>query len=170
MNRLLALVVVFLGIVCLGIGAFFIYQGVSKNNYITDNLKQEKITLGLTQEQVNAGQVVDNAAEAQAASEKVRSDRRSIAPTYNDLLKGGHFDPTNTTDLTYAQAMNLEDSLNLVVLAFGTVQIAEGSGAFMIIAGIALGVTGIVLRRLSGRNELVSLREKQRQEKISWQK
>jgi hypothetical protein len=155
MNRLLALIVAVLGIVCLGIGIFFIFQGVSKNNYIVDNLKQEKITLGLTQEQINAGQVVDNAAQVQAASEKVRSDRRSIAPTYSDLLKGGHFDPTNPTQLTYAQAMNLENSLNTTLLAFGTVQIAEGAGAFMIIAGLAIIAAGIILWRLSRRREIL---------------
>jgi hypothetical protein len=160
MNRLLSLIAAILAailaVVCLGIGVFFIYQGVSKNNYIVDNLRQEKITLGLTQAQISSGEVVDNAARVQAASEKVRSDRRNIAPTYGDLLKGGRFDPTNPTDLTYAQAMNLENSLNTTLLAFGTVQIAEGAGAFMILVGLALITISIVLWRLSGRREIIS--------------
>jgi glucose dehydrogenase len=51
--------------------------------------------------------------------------------------------------LKYAQALNLENYLYLAVLGFGVTQIAMGAGAFMVITGIALGVTGVVLLRQS---------------------
>jgi hypothetical protein len=150
MNRLLALIVIILGVACLGLGIFFVSQGVAKNAYLVNNIKQEKIALGLTPAQINSGQVDDNADALLKASEQVRADRRAIAPTYGDLLKGAHFNPANPLQLVYAQAMNLESSLNLAVLSFGVVQVVEGVGAFMIIVAIALGATGIVLWRLSG--------------------
>jgi hypothetical protein len=151
MNRLLALIVVVIGVVCLGLGVFFLYEGISKNNFLETDLQQEKITLGLTQEQINAGQVVDTSDELQVAADKVKSDRKSIAPTYSDLLGGKHFDPVNPEDLTYAQAMNLENSLNLAILAFGVTQIAMGVGAGLVLVAIALWAIVIVLWRLSGR-------------------
>jgi hypothetical protein len=151
MSRFLALLVIVLGIVCLGIGAFFIYQGISKNNFLVTNLSQEKITLGLTQDQINAGQVDDTATELQKASDQVSSDRHSIAATYGDLLGGQRFNPADPKQLTWAQALNLENSLNLSILAFGVVQIVEGAGAFMILVAIALFLIGIVLWRLSRR-------------------
>ncbi len=68
MNRLLSLIIIILGVACLVLGAFFIYQGVSKNDYLTRSAKAEKITLGLTPDQAAAGQVDESAAQLQAAS------------------------------------------------------------------------------------------------------
>jgi hypothetical protein len=151
MGRLLALVVAVLGVVCLGLGIFFVYQGMSKNNFLVMSLRQEKITLGLTQGQIDAGQLDDNADALQKASDKVRADRHNIASTYTELTGGKNFDPTNTKELTWAQALNLENSLNLSILALGVIQIVEAAGAFMIVVAIALLVIGIVLWRLSGK-------------------
>jgi hypothetical protein len=155
MNRLLSLLVIVLGVACLGIGAFFLYQAASTSNYLTTNIKQEKITLGLSQDQISAGQVDFMADQLQKASEQVRSDRHNIAATYNDLLGGQHYNPTDPKQLTWAQALNLESSLNLAILSYGVIQIAEGAGAFMIIVAIALWAIGIVLWRLSDRKNLL---------------
>lgn len=155
MNRLLPVIIIILGAASLVLGAFFIYQGVSKNDYLTRSAKAEKITLGLTPDQAAAGQVDESAAQLQAASEKVAADRHSIAPTYNDLLAGKYFNLEDPKQLTWSQALNLENSLNLAVLAFGVVQIAEGIGAFMVIVAVALWLTGIVLWRLSGTDRTI---------------
>jgi hypothetical protein len=149
MNRLLASLVIILGVISLALGAFFIYQGISKDNYLKANIKAEKITLGLTSEQIAAGQVDETAAQLQAASEIIASDRKNLALTYDALLNGGRFDPANPKDLTWAQALNMENSLNVAVLAFGVVQIAEGVGAFMIVVALALVASGFILWRLS---------------------
>jgi hypothetical protein len=153
MNRLLALLVVVLGIVCLGVGAFFIYQGVSKNNWLVDNIKQEKITLGLTQDQIKAGKVLESMADLQNAGDTIRTHRHTLASTYNEALGGGQYDPTNPKEATYAQAMNLENYLYLGVLSLGVVQVVEGTGAFMIVVAVALWAIGVILWRLSGRKE-----------------
>jgi hypothetical protein len=151
MNRLLALLVVIAGVVCLGMGIFFISFGVSKGNWMTQAMQAENITLGLSTDQVSAGEVVDSMAELQTAGDTVRSHRHALAPTYNDALGGAKYDPTNVTAATYAQAMNLENYLYLGVLSFGVVQLAEGVGALMMVIGLALGAIGIVLWQLSRR-------------------
>jgi len=153
MNRLLALLVIVLGVVCLGAGSFFIYQGVQKNNYIVTNIKDEGVTLGLTPDQIAQGQVIYTADQLQAAAEKVKADRHQIAPSYQAALGGKQFDPGNQKELLYAQAMNLENYLYSGVLAYGVVQIVEGVGAIFIVIAVALWAIGIVLWRLARRRE-----------------
>jgi hypothetical protein len=82
------------------------------------------------------------------AGDTIREHRRNIAPTYSDLLGEGRYDPTNPEQLTYAQAMNLENYLYLAVVAFGLTQAVMGRGVFMVITGLALGSAGVVLYRL----------------------
>lgn len=130
------------------IGAVFIASAIEKNSFITDAMRQEGVTLGLSQEQIANGEVIDNAKEAQAASDKLAADRRAIAPSYTALLGGNNFDPTNPEQLEWAQALNMENSLNIAVLSFGVITEIIGTGVFMIITGIALGATGVVLHRL----------------------
>jgi hypothetical protein len=148
MNRLLALLVAIAGVVCLGLGIFFISYGMAKGNWMKDAMQQEKITLGLTEAQVAAGDVVDTMSELQKAGDTIRSHRHNLAPTYNDALGGKQYDPTNSKAATYAQAMNLENYLYLGVLSFGVVQLAEGIGAVIIVVGLALIAIGFVLWRL----------------------
>jgi hypothetical protein len=147
MNRLLALLVALAGIICLGMGIFFISYGMSKGNWMKEAMQQEKITLGLTKEQIAAGEVVDSMSELQKAGDTIREHRHSIAPTYNDALGGKQFDPTNVQAATYAQAMNLENYLYLGVLSFGVVQMAEGAGVVIAVIGLALIAIGIVMWR-----------------------
>jgi hypothetical protein len=42
MNLLLSLVVIVLGVVALALGILFIYEGISKINYLTENVKGRK--------------------------------------------------------------------------------------------------------------------------------
>ena len=146
--KFLSLSVIVLGIIAIVIGAIFVWQGFDKNDLLVTAMQDEQITLGMESDQVSAGDVIDTAAEAQVAGDTVREHRHGIAPTYGDLLGDDRFDPTNPDQLTYAQALNLENYLYLAVLSFGVTQIALGAGAFMIVVGIALGVTGIVLIRI----------------------
>jgi hypothetical protein len=149
MSRILSLLVIFLGVVALVIGGVFIWQGMAKNDLLVDAMRQENITLGIESDKLSAGEVIDSAAEAEIAGDTVREHRHGIASTYGDLLGGEQFDPTNPTQLTYAQALNLENYLYLAVLGFGVTQIALGAGAFMVITGLALLAGGSVLYRLS---------------------
>ena len=95
------------------------------------------------------GDIVDTAAEAQKAADKIREDRRSIAATYEDLLaeSGGRYDPTNPKDLSYTQALNMENYLYMGVFALGFTQAVTVIGVFMIFMAIALGAISIAMRR-----------------------
>ena len=143
----LSYLVIVLGIVSIVIGGIFLAQAFAKNDLLVTAMQQEQITLGIEADMLARGEVIDSASEAEIAGDTVREHRHGIAPTYGDLLGGERYDPTNPEQLTYSQALNLENYLYLAVLGFGVTQLAMGAGAFMIVTGVALGVTGLVLLR-----------------------
>jgi hypothetical protein len=151
MSQYLAILVLILGVVGMVVGSVFIAQAIEKDNWMREAMRVEQVTLSLSDEQIAAGQVIDSLEEAQIAGDTIREHRRNIAPTYEDLLGGGRYDPTNPKQLSYAQALNMENYLYLAVLGFGVITVIIGTGVFMVITGFALGVTGVVLFRLSGR-------------------
>ncbi len=114
-------------------------------------MQEEKVTFGIPEAAAKAGDVIDTPEEAQAAADTIREHRHSIAPTYQDLLGGGKYDPTNPKHLTYSQAINMENYLYLSVLGFGVTTALAGVGAFMLLVGIAFGATGVVLLELVKR-------------------
>ena len=147
--KTISIVVALLGIAAIVIGAVFVGLGMSRNNELVQAMRQEKVSLGIEQSEAQAGQVIDSLGEALKAGDTIREHRRSIAPSYSDLLAGGQYDPTNPRQLTYSQAMNLENYLYLAVVAFGLTQAVMGSGAFMVLTGLALVGTGVVLYRVT---------------------
>jgi len=149
-NRSLAIGVLLLGVVAVVIGAVFIGQGVLKNNQLVEAMRLEQVTLGIEGVELE-DEVIDSLGEAQKAGDTVREHRRGIAPSYSNLLGGERYNPADLQQLTYAQALNLENYLYLAVVAFGLTQSVTASGAFMLLMGIALGGTGLVLYRLRGR-------------------
>jgi amino acid transporter len=148
MNRTLAILIALLGIIAIVIGGVFVFQGVIKNNLIIERMKTEKVQLALDPNDPNKLTEITNGQQAQAAADLISGHRRAIAPSYQDLLGEGRFDPTNPKHLTYAQAMNMENYLYLAVTAFGLTQVVLAAGAFMLVVGIALTLTGLVLYRI----------------------
>jgi hypothetical protein len=143
---IIGIIVIVIGFIGFIAGAAFVGEGFAKQIYLVDSMRQENIKLsdlGITGP--DADKIIDNAKYAQIVADKVRQDRHQIAPSYNALLGGKHFDPTNPQQLSYAQALNLENYLYLAVASFGIVDIALGAGAFMIITGVALILIGILL-------------------------
>jgi hypothetical protein len=154
-KQYLAMLVVVLGIVSVVIGTAFIGLAAQKNNYITNELQQQNVTVGLTKEQIGNGEIVDNAQKAQIAAETIAKHLQSIAPTYNDLMTlnpNGKYDPANPNDLKYTQGLNMENSFNMAVLGFGVIQETMATGVALIVIGIAVGATGFMLLRL-GKKE-----------------
>lgn len=146
MTRYLWIVVLLLGVVALALGATFIYQGMDKENLIKTAMREEKVTYLLPKEEVAKGNVIDTAEEAQKVADSVKEHRHNIASTYDALLAGGKYDPTNPRHLTYSQAINLENYLYLGVMALGLTQVVVASGVFMVVTGLALILTSLVLR------------------------
>jgi len=148
----LAVVILILGIIGVALGGVFIWQGIAKNKLIVDRMKVEKVSLALDSNNPTVLTQVTDATSAQKVADKIAADRRAIAPTYQDILAGGRFDPTNPKQLSYAQAMNLENYLYMAVMAFGLVQVVMGSGAYMVVVGLAVFLTGLALYRLGNEN------------------
>jgi hypothetical protein len=154
MNKIiknLTIVVLILATVALVMGIAFLYEGISKDVFLTTIMKQENIKLsdlGVTGSKAN--EIIDSQETAQIAGDTVRGHRHTIAPSYTALLGSNKFDPTNPKDLTYAQAQNLENYLYLAVLSFGVTEIAMASGGFMVVMALALGAIGFVLFRVAG--------------------
>jgi hypothetical protein len=143
--KMMSLVVLVLGILAVVIGGVFFGIGMAKNNLVVDRMNVEHVTLALDPDQPTVFTQINDSASAQAAADTIATHRRSIAPTYQDLLGGKQFDPTNPTQLKYVQAMNLENYLYMAVTAFGLIQVAEASGGFMIITGLALVLLGFTV-------------------------
>ena len=150
-SRYLAILVLILAVVSIGVGATFIFQAQDKATWIKEAMRTEKVTFGIPEAAAKAGDVIDTPQEAQAAADTIREHRHGIAPTYQELLGGGKYDPTNPKHLTYSQAINMENYLYLSVLGFGVTTALKGVGAFMILVGIAFGATGVVLFELVKR-------------------
>lgn len=138
--RNLGLVVILFGVIALAMGIVFVQQGFDKEAWLVQTMKQEQIEMP-----DESGAIVDNDVLARAAGDLVREHRRGIAPTYGDLLGGEHFNPADPQQLTYAQALNIENYLYLAVTAFGVFTVVKATGAFMIVIGLALGTTGYAL-------------------------
>jgi hypothetical protein len=147
MVKKLALGIIVLAAITFLVGAAFIYEGFDKQNLIVTAMRQEKITLGIDPKETT--NVIDSMDEAQKAADTVREHRHKIAPTYGDLLGGKSYDATNPTQLTYTQAMNLENYLYTAVSSFGLIQVVFASGGFMILTALALGASGYALLLIS---------------------
>jgi len=141
------MLVVLLGVVGIVMGAVFAGMGMVKNNQLVQAMRVEQVKFSLHEGEEPS--LIDSSAEAQSAGDIIREHRRGIAPTYQDLLGEGRYDPTNPQHLSYAQALNMENYLYLAVVGFGLTQSVMASGAFMIITGIALGTTGVVLFKVA---------------------
>jgi hypothetical protein len=148
MVRKLAMLVIVLAVAAIAIGVVFIVEGMAKNNLIVDRMNVEKVSIALDPNNPGQYTAINNSGDAQKAADTIASHRRAIAPTYQDLLAGGRFDPTNPQHLTYSQAMNLENYLYMAVTAFGLIQVTMASGAFMVIVGVTIGCIGVILLRL----------------------
>jgi len=143
MVKKLGIIVIGFAVISLAMGIVFVQQGFAKEAFLTEAMELEKIELD------GVEGIIDTAEEAQIAGDTVREHRHGIAPTYGDLLGGDRFNPTKPEQLSYAQALNLENYLYLAVASFGIFTIAKAVGAFMVVMGLALGTAGFGLIRVS---------------------
>jgi uncharacterized membrane protein len=132
-----------LGAIGVIMGAAFIIQGALKYEYLQNNMRLEKITLFFIPN-APKDEIVDTPKETLEAGDTIRKHRRTIAPTYGDLLGGMQYNPNDPRQLTYAQALNLENYLYLAYVGFGITQIVILIGIFMIIMSVAVGGTGVI--------------------------
>ena len=160
MKRVFIIVAMVLAVVVIGSGIAGIAIGQAKSHNLSSRLKTEAVSLRTFDTNAPANAIITNAAQAQLAADTLDKHRKAIAPTYAALLNGQKFDPTNPKQLTYAQAMNLEDSMNLAVLGFGVTTVLTLIGVLMIVLGIALVAISMAVwvRDTRGRKSLVETR------------
>jgi len=144
-SRLITVGVLILGLVNVGVGIAFLSIGIDRQIYLTSTMETEKITLGIPDSQIAAGEVIDTMKESQIAGDIVRGHRHQIAPTYGDLLGGEKFNPGDPKQLTYAQAMNIENYLYLATASFGLTYLSIGAGAALLLVGLALIAVAVLL-------------------------
>jgi len=158
----ISILAVILGIISVAIGGVFIGISQHENSYITNQLREQGVTLGLTQTQIAKGEVVDSAAEAQVAASTLGKHLKSIAPSYSALMASnpsGRFDPTNPTDLTYGQGLNLLNSMNIVILGYGVVEAITGTGAALVVVGLGLVTGGLIMLKLAAKREEAQVKQ-----------
>ncbi len=145
----LSWIVVALGVIGMVMGAVFLGLGFARDSQIKAEMRAENVSLAdLGVQGIDAANVIDSMSEAEAAANTVKEHRHNIAASYEELLEGGRFDPTNPQHLSYSQAINLENYLYLGVMALGVTSLTMASGAFMLASGIALVILGLVTRRV----------------------
>ena len=159
----LSRIVMIMAVAAIIIGIVFIYMGVSKADYIKDQMVTEHVKASIGGGNLTG--YVDSAAKAQAVADLIKKHRQSIAPTYGNLTsygnggKGG-YDPISTDPyppnpkltvgqamLQYTQALNMENYLYMGVLALGFTQAVTVMGVFMILVGIALMAVWAAIRK-----------------------
>ena len=139
-------IVLLMGLVCLVIGGIFIWQSFDVKAKVTEGLLDEQISTGIPQEGdegYNPNNLyVDTAAEAQVAHDTILSHMRD-----GDTPRYGDTERDSEERAAYVDGITLRNSLTIAVMGFGISTMALGIGVFMLIAGVAFGGTGLVLRR-----------------------
>jgi outer membrane murein-binding lipoprotein Lpp len=143
MRKLLVVIVVVLGVAVLAGGIASIVIGRTSAGDVTNNLKNEKISLAVFEENAPKDAIITNAKEARLAVDTLIKHRQAIAPTYSDLLGGKHFNPADPKQLTYAQAMNLQNAMTTAVLAYGLTTVLTIIGALLLVVGLAIILIGV---------------------------
>jgi len=133
--------VLFLGIASIVLGATFIWNGLSYRAVITEQLRQEKVTLGIDPALVKLGEVVDTSEEALAAAGVLGQHLRDRYGTYAETKSG------SPERATFLDGLTLQSSLNLAVLSFGVTTMLLGSGVSSVVTGLGLVGAGLALRR-----------------------
>jgi hypothetical protein len=149
--KIIAVIVIILGLVGIGVGGTFLGLGFSKNHQVAETLREQKVTVGLEADSIAQGNVVDNLTEATVAAQVLGEHLKNIAPSYTDLLAGGRFDPANTRHLSYAQGMNVQSYFFTSVIAFGLAQSVMANGLFMMAAGLALILGGFGFYKIANK-------------------
>jgi hypothetical protein len=153
MARILLIVVIILSVGIMGGGVASVVLGQTNSSDVKANLVSEQVPLT-----GGNGQIITTSAQARLQAETIKGHRAAMAPTYTQLLGGKKFDPANPLEVTYVTAMDLENSLNVAVLAYGVTSVLTFNGVLMIAIGIALLAVAVVVwrfrRRLFSRQAL----------------
>lgn len=131
-----------IGLALVAGGSFFIAKGVATKAQIRAALLEEQITTSADAEKVGGrqGVLVSDPKTAQWQSDTIKLHTLGRWGPYSKMARE---DPNRQT---YINGVALRTALNLAILGFGVADMAIGTGAFIILAGVAtLGVAVPVL-------------------------
>lgn len=143
MRTILTIGIIVLAVVVIAAGAVSIVLGTTNSKAVSDQLKEQKVSLRVFDENAPSDALITNASQARLAADTLAEHLKNIAPSYSELLGGKRFDPTNPTQLTYVTGMNLQGQMNLAALAFGLTTVLTFFGVVLILIGIVLLIVGI---------------------------
>lgn len=139
-NKIGAIVLAVLAVICLVYGAVFIYQGTTVNKMLVDSLAFEKVKYEAPDAKGAIAGVVDTPEETVAMSNILKEHRIANYGFYAELKRD---DPKRVEIL---KAITMENSLNMASLGFGVATVIIVTGVFMIIVALALGTVAFVIR------------------------
>jgi hypothetical protein len=118
-----------LGLILAAAGAFLIVQGIDVRNEIRDELRDEQITT--SQEASIPGVLVDDEDTAKAQADVIKQHTLGTWGPYSELPRE---DPRRAQ---FVDGVALRSALNMAVMGFGITQLIIGTGAIVLIAGLA---------------------------------
>lgn len=146
------------GLAFVGLGILFVVMGFDAKATIRAAMAEENVTTSKESVEfgVPAGLLVQDAktAEAQANVIKMHSiDRYGL---YTEMERD---DPNRAT---YVTGLTLRNSLNLAVMGFGVADLAIGTGAIVLLMGVATLVVGVpaLYGMTAAEESLVALRRR----------
>jgi hypothetical protein len=145
-------VVLLLGLVCLVIGGIFIWQSIDVKSSVVNQMKIMNESYGGDPEYITAdGEIIlypkkidgiiDTQWEAKYVADTLMAHRLTDYAPFTQMERD---DPARATVI---QGMTMETALTAAQMGFGISTMALGIGVFMAVTGLALGATGLVLRR-----------------------
>ena len=122
-----------LGVVLIGLGAFFVVSGIQAKNKLVTAMAAEQISTSASAS--IPSQPIVNAATAQSQQDLLFKHSVGTYGPYSKLAKD---DPNRAS---YLDALTIRNSLNMAVMGFGVSNLAMGAGAVIILLGLgAIGV------------------------------
>lgn len=154
-SRNIGIVVLLLGLVCLVIGGIFIWQSFDVKSDIVTTMKIMNESYGGDPEYITVdGEIIlypkkidgiiDTQWEAKYMADTLMAHRLNPEEGYPPFTQMERDDPDRATVI---QGISMETALTAAQMGFGISTMSLGIGVFMLVTGIALGGTGLVLRR-----------------------
>jgi len=154
-NRNIGTIILLLGLVCLVIGGIFIWQSIDVKSNVVTQMKIMNESYGGQPEYLTIdGEIIeypkqidgiiDTQWEAKYVADTLMAHRLNPDEGYPPFTEMERDDPARATVI---QGITMETALTLAQVGFGISTMALGIGVFMLIAGVAFGGTGLVLRR-----------------------
>ena len=132
-NKKVASILLIAGVISLVMGGIFLYQGFAKHGLIMEVMALEKIEYSGADGLIVG--IIDTPEECHAMAEVLKEHRQERG-VYTDLARD---DPARATILN---AMTMENALNLAQVGHGLAEVVQVNGAFMLMMGMTLVVTG----------------------------